>query len=265
MTTLAALITVYHRIDPAQLTAALDSLVAQTRPADETVIVIDGPISGELERVVDKYDARVVRLSTNQGAGPASQAGLEAITADWVARLDADDIARRDRFERQLAFAHTHPNVDVIGTAMAEFAETPGDGEAIRTLPESHAAIARYAKLNSPVNNPSVMIRRTALLQAGGYQDVHHMEDYDLYARLLATGAVFANLAEPLTYFRVSPAQFARRTDGMAKAEWQMQRNLVSYGLISRPRAILNFVLRMTYRALPKQLLVRVYSRLFHR
>ena len=270
MTTLSALITVYHRIEPAHLREALESLARQTRLADEIVIVADGPLTPELDAVVegfvaDRGDARVVKLAENQGAGPASQAGLETIHSEWVARLDADDVAHPERFERQLGYAEAHPEVDVIGTAVAEFQDSTETHGEVRSLPGSHEEIAKYAKMNSPVNNPSVMMRTEAVDQVGGYRDVHHMEDYDLYARLLAGGYRFVNLPEPLTFFRVDDAQFSRRTKGMFAAEQAMQRNLIAYGLISRPRAWFNIAARTAYRALPKALLRRVYARLFHR
>ncbi len=271
MTTLAALVTVYHRIVPEQLSQALESLAAQTRPADEIVIVEDGPVGPELRTVIDAFvekrpEARTVVLARNQGSGPASAAGMATITSELVARLDADDAAKPERFARQLEFFERHPDTDVLGTALAEFTETPGDGEKVRSLPETHDEIAKYALINSPVNNPSVLMRVAAVEKAGGYRDVHHMEDYDLYARLLASGARFHNLPEPLTWFRVSPDQFARRTGrGMFAAERRMQSNLVSYGLVSRPRAVLNLLVRTAYRLLPTELLTRVYGRLFHR
>jgi len=271
MPSLAALITVYHRIVPEELVAALESLAAQTRPADEIVIVEDGPVGPQLRAVidgfVDKHDeARTVTLARNQGAGPASAAGMATIEAELVARLDADDIAAPERFARQLEWFAAHPDTDVLGTALAEFHDDPADVVAVRALPETHEEIARYARINSPVNNPSVMLRREAVEDAGGYRAVHHMEDYDLYARLLATGARFHNLPTPLTYFRTSPEQFQRRTGrGMFAAERQMQRNLVAYGLVSRPRAVLNLAVRTAYRLLPTGLLTAAYARLFHR
>ena len=100
----------------------------------------------------------------------------------------------------------------------------------------------------------------------GGYQNVHFMEDYDLFARLLAHGYRFYNIPEPLTFFRVSDDQFRRRTSaGMWAAERQLQRNLVTYGLVSYPRSVGNFIIRMSYRKIPHGLLKRVYSLLFHR
>lgn len=263
MATIAALITVYHGTNAHDLQRGLGSLTAQTRPADELVIVVDGPVGEGVRGVVEKQDARVIWLPDNVGAGPASQAGLEAIDADYTARLDSDDAAKPERLQRQLEYLEAHPEVGALGTAVEEFARTPGDTGRVRALPEDPHA---YARMNSPVNNPSVMLRTRAAKEVGGYRDVHFMEDYDLYARLIAGGWQVRNLPEALTDFQVTDAQFSRRTGReMFAAEVQMQRNLVAYGLISRPRAVFNLAARSTYRVLPTGLLKRVYAVLFHR
>ncbi|MDU0479077.1 glycosyltransferase [Staphylococcus chromogenes] len=271
MSTLSALVTVYHRINARELDEALTSLVEQTRPADEIVIVEDGPLGAELRTLIDDFvaatpSARTVVLARNQGAGPASQAGLLTIKSEFVARLDADDIAFPERFATQLDFFARHPEIDVLGTALAEFHGDTSHVVGVRTLPETHEKLAKYALINSPINNPSVMMRTQAVKDVGGYQSVHHMEDYDLYARLLASGKRFHNLPEPLTYFRSSDAVFQRRTGReMFDAERHMQRNLVHYGLISKPRAAVNLAVRTAFRLLPTTALKRVYGALFHR
>ena len=263
MATITALVTVYHGTDEHDLVRALESLQAQTRPTDELVIVADGPVSEGVRRVVERQDARVIWLPENVGAGPASQAGLATIDSDYTARLDSDDAAKPTRFARQLEYLEAHPEVGALGTAVEEFAETPGDTGKVRALPEDPHA---YAKMNSPVNNPSVMLRTRAVKEVGGYRDVHFMEDYDLYARLISGGWQVRNLPEALTDFQVTDAQFSRRTGReMLAAEAQMQRNLVTYGLVSRPRAAFNLTARTAYRALPTGLLRRVYAALFHR
>lgn len=263
MARITALVTVYHGTDAHDLQRALDSLRAQTRPADELVIVADGPVGEGVREVVAKQDARVIWLPENVGAGPASQAGLATIDSEYTARLDSDDAAKPERFARQLEYLEAHPEVGALGSAVEEFAQTPGDTGRVRALPENPHA---YAKMNSPVNNPSVMLRTRAVKEVGGYKDVHFMEDYDLYARLIAGGWQVRNLPEALTDFQVTDAQFARRTGReMLAAEAKMQRNLVAYGLISRPRAAFNLAARTAYRALPTGLLRRVYAALFHR
>lgn len=266
MATLTVLLTVYHGTRDAELKVALDSLLLQTRPADEILIVEDGPnpVSARVREFVDKHaNARRIVLDENLGSGPASNAGLTTITSDYLARLDADDAARPERFAIQLNYLEEHPDIAALGTAMEEFSQFPGDGGAIRALPER--GLESYAKINSPINNPSVMMRTAAVKAVGGYKNLPKMEDYDLYARLIASGYGLANLSAPLTYFRVSPEQFGRRTRGMFAAERAMQANLVSYGLVSRPRAMMNLVVRSVYRALPLGLLRRVYAWLFHR
>lgn len=276
MATVSALMSIYRGTPAGELRAALDSLLAQTRPADEIVLVYDGPVSGEVSEAVRGYvdkpgaRARVVELPDNRGLGPALQAGLETITSDYVLRLDTDDIAYPERLEKQLEFMEAHPEVAALGTAVTEFQDESELGDPaslrVRALPTTHEEIARYALTNSPLNHPSVMLRTADVTAAGGYRGVHFMEDYDLWARLIASGRRLHNLPEPLTHFRVSPAQFARRTGReMFAAERNMQANLVSYGLVSPWRARANLVARTAYRMLPKPLLTRVYAKLFHR
>ncbi|WP_295629084.1 glycosyltransferase [uncultured Corynebacterium sp.] len=281
---LAVLMTVYHRVDPDHLDAALESLWAQTVPAGRVVLVGDGPLTPGLDDVIARHAADHPELDflpqpTNRGSGPASQAGLDHIDEQWCARLDADDIAEPDRFAEQLAVVagegtgasssegtSTHAIPDVIGTAMAEFDDDRG-GEivGVRRLPETHDEILKYARLNSPINNPSVMYRTARVKAVGGYRDAPYMEDYDLWARLLADGARFVNLPAPLTRFRATGMLDRRRSPGIYAAERAMQATLVDLGLISRPRAVTNFVVRSAFRALPTGLLGRAYRALFHR
>lgn len=267
MSTLSVLITIYSGTNAAELAVALQSLAVQTRPADEVVIVFDGPVAEDVEHVATGFastqSARLIRLPVNRGSGPASQAGLETIESDFTARLDSDDAARPERFERQLAYLEARPEVAALGTAVEEFEHSLGDATRIRSLPHNPA---QYAKMNSPINNPSVMFRTEAAKSVGGYRDVPFMEDYDLWARMLAADWQLRNLSEPLTYLRVTKAQQRRRAASKTRrAERTMQRNLVSYGLISRPRALFNLVARNVYRLLPIGVVKRVNNVLFHR
>ncbi|MFD5868334.1 glycosyltransferase [Corynebacterium sp. NPDC060344] len=279
---LAVLMTVYHRVDPAHLDEALESLWAQTVPARRVVLIGDGPLTPGLDEVIARHAAAHPELDyrpqpDNRGSGPASQTGLELIGERWCARLDSDDIAEPTRFEEQLRVAEGNAGAslsknepsnspDVIGTAVAEFDDDRG-GEVtgIRALPASHEAIAKYARINSPVNHPSVMFRTARVRGVGGYRNAPYMEDYDLWARLLADGARFVNLPEPLTRFRTTGMLDRRRATGIFASEKRMQDTLVELGLVSRPRAAFNLAARSAFRALPTGLLGRAYRTLFHR
>lgn len=263
---------IYARTQPAELRAALDSLVAQSLPAERIIVVIDGPVPDSLRSLIDEYPSVLPHpLEENQGLGAALAAGMEQVDTEFVARLDSDDIAFPQRFEKQVEFLRAHPDVAVVGTAVQEFDDDTfrdtGQLESslgeIRRLPEDPSG---YAKINSPLNHPSVMMRTADVREVGGYRHLPFIEDYDLWARLLAAGKQLRNMEEPLTYFRVSDAQLARRTDKkMLASEIQLQKNLASYGLVSRPRAVVNFVVRTVYRMLPAGLLRKVNGMLFHR
>lgn len=266
----SVLMAVYHRVEPEHFGRALESMFAQTVPADEIIVVEDGPLGAPLLEVLAAYEGREVplvrvALPENRGSAIAAQAGLEVARYPWIVRMDSDDISVPHRLETQMAVIR-EGGVDVVGSAMSEFDGDESNLVGTRTLPLEHDAIARYARINSPVNNPSAVIRREHLVAVGGYRPVPFMEDYDVFARLLAHGSVFRNLAEPLVLFRAGEAMFSRRAaKGMFAAERQMQRNLVAYRLVSRPRSWVNLATRSAFRALPREALRRTYRALFYR
>lgn len=289
---ISVLMSLYSKSNPVDLTWTLGSLQAQSLLAEQVVIVFDGPVSDEIKAVVKCFVAvypalvTVVNIEVNGGLAMALNHGLELCEHALIARLDSDDIAEPQRFAEQYDYLTAHPEVDVLGTAIREFDDaalnaalpvTAGDFDVplerlaelhttVRSRPETHAEIARAAKMNSPVNHPAAIIRKDALNAVGGYRHVHLMEDYDLWARLIAEGYTLHNLPQPLTWFRTSDAMFRRRSGHeMFAAERQMQANLVRYGLVSRPRALFNLTARSTFRLLPKPLLRRAYRALFQR
>jgi len=268
--TLSVLLPVHAGIDPVHFDRALTSMVEQTHPADEIVVVEDGPLTDDLRSVIDRLAATdphavVVRLVENSGAGVANQAGLQAASGTWIVKMDADDICLPHRIATQVA-ALASSDADVCGAAMLEFEGEESNVVAIRRNPTSHDEIARRMRINNPVNHPTAVFRRDRALAVGGYPELRFMQDYDLFARMLADGARFINLAEPLVLFRADPGMFRRRrARAMFGYERILQRNLAGYGLISRRRAIINLVLRGGFRLLPPRLLRATYSLLFRR
>lgn len=266
--------TVYARVDAGHLAQALASVADQTRPPAELVIVADGPLTPDLDRTLElfapPFPVRRVQLPANVGSGLASAAGLALVQAPWVARFDADDVSAAHRLERQMVAVEEAETVgrpiDVLGADMREFDDTQDRVVGVRVLPRGHEQIHKYARINSPVNNPAALLRTAAVREVGGYRHQPFMEDYDLFARLLAGGYRFANLPEALVDFRLSPAMFDRRRGlGFLRAEISMQQKLMEYGLIGWPGAVRNTVLRMGYRLLPVGLLKRSHALMFHR
>lgn len=239
------------------LRLALESSTTQQtlRPA-EVLVVIDGPISPDVQGVLDDFAARgdvpmqLVRFDTNRGLTEALNAGLAAASHDVVARMDADDVSAPDRFEKQWPLIEA--GYDLVGTGMVEFETDPEVCGARRVPPVGAERIRDHARTHNPFNHPTMMYRVAAVLAAGGYEPFGKMEDYWLGIRLIASGARVENLAEPLVKYRVGAGAFARRGGwAEARTEARLQRAMLDMGFISRAQYLRNVVMKGVYRLLP--------------
>lgn len=265
------LLPVYGGDDPVQLGRAFASAVdEQTLRPDEVVVVRDGPVPAALQSALDALVAaspvpvRVLALPRNGGLAAALTAGLAAAAHDVVARMDADDVALPQRFERQLALIGR--GYDVVGAGLLEFQDDESVTIGRRTPPVGEARIRTYARFHQPFNHPTVVLRRAAVERAGGYVAVGLMEDYWLFARMLGGGARAANLAEPLVKYRVGAGAYRRRGGfGQLVAEVRLQRLLRGIGFTTRRQALRNVIVRGGYRLVPEALRKLAYRTLIQR
>lgn len=270
MIPLTCVLPVYIGVSPEEFTRAYRSIEFQTLPPEEILVVLDGPVQSEISEFLNnqkRSDGRlsVIALETNQGVSAAMRSAFEQAQHRWVARHDADDIMMPDRFAKQWP-AVVDGRYAAVGGAMLEFVGDPTNIVRVRRLPSAHVAIAKYARMNSPLNNQSTIFDRDAVLAVGNVRDLHFMEDYDLFARLIANGYLLHSIDEALVLVHAQETMYDRRTDERFSAsEIQMQRNLVGLGLISAPRAVLNYAARQLFRKLPRPLLKIAYTKLFHR
>lgn len=268
MLPVTVIVTVYHRVPAEQFEASLRSVLEQTVPVAEVLVVADGPLTPELDAVLERVRderLRVLRLPENRGLAAASQAGLRAASQPWAAKQDADDLSLPDRFERLAPYLDSGEYA-VVGGAMLEFEGEPENVLGVRRVPCTHEEIVRQARFNTPMNHPTIVMHVERVLAVGGYEPIHFLEDYDLYARLIARDERLCNLAEPLVLFRADPGMYARRRDRrLFAAEWEMQRRLRRYGLIGRGRALLNFALRSGVRLLPAPVFRLLHERVFRK
>ena len=259
--------TVYHGTAVDELTRSIDCIVGQTRPPEEFLVVVDGPVDAALDavlaRAVEEHPTiRVERLTRNVGSGLASAHGLAASVGDFVARHDSDDISLPARLEEMRAVEEQ--GLDIVGCAMTEFAGSPEHVLGVRSTPLTHEAILARARINNPVNHPTSMFRRDLAISVGGYADLRYMQDYDLFARMLAAGARAANLAEPLVLFNAGAGMLGRRSGRhMLRWEWVLQRRLRDAGMVSAPLMVRNLAVRSAFRLMPRRLVATAYERLF--
>lgn len=216
-TKFSVLMSLYVKEKPAYLKECMESVLNQTALPDQIVIVKDGPLTEELDAVLDEYVSKnpdlytVVPLPTNRGLGLALAEGLLHCENELVARMDTDDVCRKDRFAIQLAAFEADPTLDICGSHIVEFEETIEQSVAARTVPLTDADIKEYQKRRDSFNHMTVMYKKSKVLEAGNYQSCMLMEDTYLWVRMILAGAVCRNIDDSLVYARIGKDMYERR------------------------------------------------------
>lgn len=267
----AVLMAVYRRDDPSLFARALASVFDNTLQPSEVWVVVDGPITSELDEVLLHFQAahpdllRIVRLEENRGLAHALNAGLDRIKLPWIVRADADDFNLPHRFVALAKLLRTRPELDLMSSAILEVAPT-GEKIAIRAVPETESEIYRFARSRNPFNHMAVAYRREKVLEVGGYPAIHLKEDYALWCLMLAKKARVGNLKEILVHATAGLDMYRRRGGWKyARAEWVMQRLLVTCGLKSWWRAGMDGISRALVFLAPAAVRGLIYTRLLRR
>jgi len=191
---------------------AIESILGQTYRDFEFIIIENGSTDSTWDIIQSYADPRIRAFRT-----PLQQLtfnlnfGLVQTEADYIARMDADDIAEPTRIARQVEYLDAHPDVAVLGTAFEFF----GADRRPRTviLPTTDNVIRRRLPFRFVISHPTVMFRRSIVLGRGGYGGGRFCQDFDLWLRLARDRTIgFANIDEPLLRYRIhSPQAKGRR------------------------------------------------------
>lgn len=199
------------------LVQTLHSLTQQTCRDFEVVLVDDcsrDDTALVAQRFARQLKLKVARNDHNLGVARTLNRGLEMADCEFVARLDADDLAQPTRLQRQLDVMREQPQLDVLGSHMVMF-QAPGDVD-VNTLrplgmlanPSADAAIKTALVQRNVLSHPSLMIRRSFFQDVGLYNPaLEFAQDYDLWCRGALLGKRYANLPEALTWYRLHAGQ----------------------------------------------------------
>lgn len=235
------------------LQKVLESLSAQTFQARCVVVSVDGILPVNLQKVLDNsgLPLKIIEATCWQGTGAVLARGIEACSARWVLRSDADDLSHPMRAEWQLSHLSKHPHLAVLGGQLAEAVKYT-EAQNVRAVPESSISINRLIHWRNPMNHPTVALSRAAVIAAGNYRTCPAFEDWDLWLRMAQCGFEFANLKRPLVTAKVGGAHLSRR-HGWRYLMWEGRFLLRcgNEGLLSRPQVFLLMLLRLPWRVLP--------------
>ncbi|MBT6958050.1 MAG: glycosyltransferase [Opitutae bacterium] len=202
----------------ATLKGAVASIREQTFQDWELILVDDGSTDGsrDLARYLTLRDSRIHLIEmSHKGIVDALNTGLKAVSGDFVARMDADDLCFPERLARQFAFLEGHPDIGLV-SCLVEHCGDPcaqqGYAEYIRWINElvdpNDISMQRFVE--SPFAHPSVMFRRELVNKYGSYMHGDFPEDYDLWLRWMERGVRMAKVQEVLLQWMDLPGRLSR-------------------------------------------------------
>jgi glycosyltransferase involved in cell wall biosynthesis len=213
----SVIIPAYNRAD--LLPQTLDSVLAQTRPAAEIIVVDDASTDDTSGQVVARYAGRVtlIRNTINRGVTASTNIGISAATGEAIALLDSDDLFAPDKLAQQTAFLATHPDIGVVNS---RFWHIDAHGQRLEKSPlqptERHPL--RALATGGVFWTSGTLIRRAALARVTPLDEtIATHQDWDLFIALARTGVAFGVIQRPLGSYRVHRAGFTGSGDLYAR------------------------------------------------
>ena len=243
------------------------SILAQTLQPTELLVVADGPLDREVDEFLESPNwetgipVRIVRVDQPTGVWNARNVGLRESKTELVALQDADDVMHPQRLEIQVT-EMTSSQIDVLGSDAFEFDDQSGAITGCRQSPHNQDQLIKKLLINNPFNHSTVMLRRSPVLECGGYRNVYLAEDYDLWLRMASTGSNF-RIGENVVGCLAVNSKFLDRRGGWKFLRSELLLNKVIKQEFS-PRLIFRLArlsVRILYRLGPKYLRSKVNSR----
>jgi glycosyltransferase involved in cell wall biosynthesis len=266
-TKIAVLFPIYFGDSLDFLKESLESVLNQTYTSFSIVLLIDGSLKKGILEYLEKIDEKrliILRFETNRGLSFVLNDGVRYCLErdyEYIARMDADDICFPNRFEKQLKYLQDNLDCDCLGSNAIEFTKDNFFHE--KKMPLTHIDCYNFFKKRNCMIHSTVMFRRSYFEKCGLYPvDTYYEEDTMLWANGFFNNCKFANLDEPLLYFRLDDNFFLRRRG------WKHAKNILlikvkikkmlNYGFDSYLYAISFFLIKM----LPSSILRLAYKTL---
>lgn len=205
------------------LNAWFKSLAAQTDPASQIVLVLDGPVRAELTDVIERWSETLpvdLYQQAKRGLSHGLNLGLEKCVNNIVFRCDTDDICLPDRFQVQTALLRTTGASVVSGPVLELDAEAAGTR--IKDVPVGKMSFRTLSTFfRNPVNHNCVAMDRNSVLAAGGYPE-GRMEDYRLWLQMMKMNKTFFNSDKVLLHASAHGLGKRRVGTDYIAAEWAL-------------------------------------------
>lgn len=210
------------------ITEAIDSILFQTFKDFEFIIINDASTDSTKEIVESFNDPRIILINNEQNKGVAKSLniGISAAKGKYIARMDADDIALPERFQKQFDFMEQHPNIDVCGS----WAKKTGNENEIINNPVSYEDIKDALFFSCSMSHSTIVFKKSLNFQYSS--EFPRAEDYDLWCKKI-NDLKFVNIPEVLLLYRVHGYQVGKthKNEQNNNAKDIRTRNLKNIGI----------------------------------
>ncbi len=228
---LAVIMSVYKNDRADYVGLSINSILNQSFGDFDLFLQYDGMVPDELnDRISSIVDDRLIirKREVNRGLGFSLNELLNIVLSEdyeYIARMDADDIALLDRFQKQIDYLDKNQDVDILGGAMNEIDENGVDRGKVVCYPITNEECRMFFAKRNPIAHPTVMFRKSYFKKTGCLYPTEYErnEDTALWMEGFKHRAIMANLPDVLLNFRVTPAFFNQRRNGKAFAKSQLE------------------------------------------
>lgn len=236
---MVVLMSVYKNDNPEHLKLSINSILHQTYQKFLLMVGIDGAIGEDLINTIHGYESicnvKVFWFKENRGLTAVLNNLLEEgkkMQPLYFARMDADDISKTDRLEKQVKYLESHPELDVIGGAIEEMEYDGKLNGKVINYPLTHEECFRFFATRNPLAHPAVMFRARFFDKVTSYNASYKKnQDTELWYRAFKAGCKFGNLKDVVLTFRVSKDMYKRRGGAKFAKEVLILRKEINRGL----------------------------------
>lgn len=247
---------------------SVESMLRQSLPTNDFVLVCDGELTEELDEAIAEFERNnecfhVYRMEQKSGTGACANYGIEKCRNELIVKMDSDDIALPDRCMRSISVMAKHPEIDMLGAYIEEFDSESGKELSVKKTPIHNSEIHKYSKRRNPFNNQTLVYKRSLAQRVGGYSTIERCEDYEFVVNMLRAGAYGVNIGRVLVRYRVTEGNYNRRrnlanTKAFIAVRWRIFRS----GYSSLPDLIVPCALQLFIFVMPTKLTGFIYKKL---
>lgn len=203
-----------YREEEKHLRLAIESILDQTWKNFQFIIILDDPNNNLLTEVINYYvesDSRIAFYinERNLGCPRTKDKGIRLAQTEYVAIMDADDVARRHRLEKQIRKITTD-RLDIVAGCVRVVNDQGKPLYSMNDLPLTHKDIVKKMRVNNCMPHPTWILRRDAYINLGGYADIEGCEDYDLLIRAIKGGCRLGTVGDIVLDYRLSAKSVSR-------------------------------------------------------